>query len=209
MTQPTAHLERWTLDELAEGTLSNSERGPAEAHLRQCSLCTAELDASRAVIAALGALPRFDPSLSFADAVMARVVLPGAATAPAAARRRRWVPQTGRGWMLVLAAVLAPLAPLVPFLTWLFGHPGVTPGAVWGVGREWVARSAWGATVRGAEWAARSGVAEWVVTQGELMPGGYTGLLAIALAVLLAIPVSGWAMVRLLGTPNGELAHAN
>jgi hypothetical protein len=205
VTQPTAHLERWTLDELAEGTLSNSERVAAEEHLRRCSTCTDELDAARAVIAALGALPHFDPSPMFADGVMARVVLPGLATAPAAARRRRWAPQSRRGWMLVLAAVMAPLAPLFPFLAWVFGHPGVTPGALLGVARN----AAVGASVRGAEWLARSGATEWVVTQGERIPGGYSVLAAFALAVLLAIPVSGWAMVRLLGTPNGGLAHAN
>lgn len=207
MTQPTAHLEHWTLDELAEGTLSQMERTRAEAHLRQCTLCTAELEASRAVIAALDSLPRFEPSAGFADAVMARVVLP--AEAPEAAKaRRRWLPSTRRGWMLVLAAALAPLAPLVPFMAWVFSHPGVTAGSLWGIARGWVAETVWGGTVQAAEWLARSGVARWVVEQGGQLPGGYAGLLAIVVMALLAVPVSGWAMVRLLRTPTGELAHA-
>jgi hypothetical protein len=160
------------------------------------------------MIAALDSLPRFEPSARFADAVMARVVLP--AEAPEAAKaRRRWLPQTRRGWMLVLAAVLAPLTPLVPFLAWVFSHPGVTAGALWSVGRGWVAETVWGATARSAEWALRSDAARWVVEQGSQMPGGYAGLLAIALMALLAVPVSGWAMVRLLRTPTGELAHAH
>jgi anti-sigma factor RsiW len=208
VTQPTAHLEHWTLDELAEGTLSQTERTRAEAHLGQCPLCTAELEASRALIVALDSLPRFEPSVSFADAVMGRVVLPAEAPEMAKARRR-WLPSTRRGWMLVLAAGLAPLAPLVPFLAWVFSHPGVTAGSLWAIGRGWVAESVWGGTVKTAEWVLRSGMARWVVEQGGQMPGGYAGLLVIALMALLAVPVSGWAMVRLLRTPTGELAHAH
>ena len=208
MTQPTAHLEHWTLDGLAEGTLSQGERTRAEAHLSQCPLCTAELEASRAMISALDSLPRFEPSVRFADAVMSRVALP--AEAPEAAKaRRRWLPSTRRGWILVMAAVAAPLGPLVSFLAWVFSHPGVTAGSLWAMGRGWVAESLWGGTVRAAEWVLRSGVAQWVVEQGGQMPGGYAGLLAIALMALLAVPVSGWAMVRLLRTPTGELAHAH
>ncbi len=209
MTQNTAHLEHWTLDELAEGTLSEMERTRAEAHLRQCSLCTAELQASRAVIEALGSLPQFSPSATFADAVMARVVMPAAAPEAEAARKRRWVPQTRRGWMLVLGAGLAPLASVVPFLAWVFAHPGVTMGSLWSIASGWVMESVWGATVRGAEWALRSGMAQWVVEQGGRLPGGYTALLAVAVMALLSVPVSGWAMVRLLRTPSGELAHAH
>lgn len=210
MTQNTAHLEHWTLDELAEGTLSQMERARAEAHLAGCPLCTAELESSRAVIAALDALPRFAPSATFADAVMARVLLPAEAPEASMAKaRRRWLPATRRGWMLVLAAVLAPLAPIVPFLAWVFAHPGVNASSLWAIGRGWVAETVWGATVRGAEWMLRSGAARWVVEQGGQMPGGYAGLLAVVLMALFAIPVSGWAMVRLLRTPTGELTHAH
>lgn len=210
MTQDTAHLEHWTLDELAEGTLSQLERARAESHLARCALCTAELEASRAVISALAALPRFAPSATFADAVMARVLLPAEAPEASTARaRRRWLPATRRGWMLVLAAGLAPLAPIVPFLAWVFSHPGVNAGSLWAIGRGWVAETVWGATVRGAEWTLRSSAAQWVVEQGGQMPGGYAGLLAVVLMALLAIPVSGWAMVRLLRTPTGELTHAH
>ena len=210
MTQNTAHLEHWTLDELAEGTLSQMERARAESHLAQCALCTAELDASRAVIAALDGLPRFASSATFADAVMARVLLPAEAPAASTATaRRRWLPATRRGWMLVLAAALAPLAPVVPLLAWVFAHPGVNASSLWDIGRGWVAETVWGATVRGVEWMLRSGAARWVVEQGGQMPGGYVGLLAVVLMALLAIPVSGWAMVRLLRTPTGELTHAH
>jgi hypothetical protein len=111
--------------------------------------------------------------------------------------------------MLVLAAGLAPLAPVVPFLAWVFSHPGVTVGSLWTIASGWVMETVWGATVRGAEWALRSGMAQWVVEQGGRLPGGYAGLLALAVMALLAIPVSGWAMVRLLRTPMGELAHAH
>ncbi len=111
--------------------------------------------------------------------------------------------------MLLLGAGLAPLASVVPFLAWVFAHPGVTMGSLWAIASGWVMESVWGATVRGAEWALRSGMAQWVVEQGGRLPGGYTALLAVAVMALLSVPVSGWAMVRLLRTPSGELAHAH
>jgi anti-sigma factor RsiW len=207
--QDTAHLEHWTLDGLAEGTLSQAERTRAEAHLRHCPLCTAELEASRSVIAALDALPRFEPSAAFADRVMARVALPVQGEAGAEVRRRRWVPQTRRGWMLVLAGAMAPLAPLVPFLAWVFSHPGVTVGSLVALAGRWVAQAVWGATAGAAEWALRSNAAQWVVEQGSQLPGGYAALLAVAVMALVAVPVSGWTMLRLLRTPKGGLAHAH
>ena len=112
MKRPTSHLPPWTLDALAEGELSHSERSLAQAHLEGCPHCQAQLDEMRAVAAALDALPRFEPSGDFAAAVMARVAI-RPVEAPAAAPARRWLPRTRRGWMFLGAGLLAPLAPLV------------------------------------------------------------------------------------------------
>ncbi|HEX2186028.1 MAG TPA: hypothetical protein VHN78_11045, partial [Chloroflexota bacterium] len=146
MTYLTDHLPPWTLEELAEGTLSPAETVGALEHVRACERCTAELDASRAVLAALASLPSFDPSPAFADRVMAQVVVrPAAALAPVPGRLRRWLPHTRRGWTLLLGGVLAPVAPLVALLTWVLGYPGVSVGSLWGVGRKWLTEAAWGA----------------------------------------------------------------
>ena len=91
MTNETAHLPSWTLEELAEDTLSHAEKALALEHVRQCSQCAAEVEAHRALFSALAQLPTWDPSPSFANAVMARVLLPVAA--PAAVLRRRLAPQ--------------------------------------------------------------------------------------------------------------------
>jgi anti-sigma factor RsiW len=206
--RPTSHLPPWTLDALAEGELSHSERSLAQAHLEGCPHCQAQLDEMRAVAAALDALPRFQPSGDFAAAVMARVVI-RPAEAPAAAPVRRWLPRTRRGWMFLGAGLLAPLAPLVPFLAWVFGHPGVTAGAVFGASQRWATDALWGGFVSSAEWLLRSGAAEWVVTRGEQIPGGYGALLAALAAVVIAIPISGWAVIKLLRTPMGEMSHAH
>ena len=208
MTYHTEHLPPWTLEELAEHTLSPAETAGALEHVRSCAQCTAELDASRAVIAALGALPRFEPSAAFADRVMARVALPEAAPETVRARLRRWLPHTRKGWMFLLGGVLAPVAPLMALLTWIFGYPGVNAVSLWGVARGWVVDAAWGAAVRVTEAVVRSPVFAWLVTSGNEMIGGVQGLSLAAILFAIAIPVSGWAMLRLLRTPMGGMTHA-
>ncbi len=199
------HLPPWTIDQLAEGTLSHAERTLAEAHAASCPECASELQAARQLVVALEALPRFSPSAEFSELVMARVELHPAA-APALARR--WLPQTRKGWMTLLAALLLPLLPLVPLFAWLFSRPGVTPGSLWGMGRRWATETAWSFLVDAAEAALRSPLAQWVVTQGETIPGGYVTLVLLGAAALLTVPVSAWVMVRILRAPTGGVTHA-
>ncbi|HEX6747971.1 MAG TPA: hypothetical protein VF092_11825 [Longimicrobium sp.] len=206
MTNETAHLPSWTLEELAEDTLSHAEKALALEHVRQCQQCAAEVDAHRALFSALGRLPTWNPSPSFADAVMARVLLPAAV--PEAVLRRRWLPKTARGWMMGGVGVLAPLLPLVALLGWLTGQ-GMTPGALFGVARHWVTDAVWGLLVRVTGAVVRSGFWEWLVTTGNNLVGGTRGLSAAAVVFAIAIPLSGWMMVRLLRTPVGGMTHAH
>ena len=206
MTNDTTHLPPWTLEELAEDTLSHAEKALALEHVRRCSQCAAEVDAHRALFQALAQLPAWEPSPAFADAVMSRVLLPMAA--PEAVLRRRWLPKTVRGWMMGGMGVLAPLLPLVAVLGWLAGR-GVSPGALFGVGRRWVADAAWGLLVRVTGAVVRSGAWEWLVTTGNELVGGTRGLSAAAVVFAVAIPLSGWMMLRLLRTPVGGMTHAH
>jgi hypothetical protein len=206
VTNDNAHLPPWTLEELAEDNLSHAEKALALEHVRQCSQCAAEVNAHRALFSALAQLPSWEPSPGFADAVMSRVALPVAV--PEAVFRRRWLPRTARGWMMAVAGTLAPLLPLFAVLGWLTGR-GMSPGALFGVARHWVADAGWGLLVRLTGAVVRSGVWEWLVTTGNDLVGGTRGLSAAAVVFAVAIPLSGWMMVRLLRTPVGGMTHAH
>lgn len=206
----TDHLPEWTLDLLAEGALSHAERSRAEAHLRECALCAAEMEATRAVIASLEALPRFEPSPGFADVVMSRVVLPQEAPQAAFSPLRRWLPRTRRGWAGLAVALAVPSAPLFALLAWLLSRPMVTVGSLWSMGTGWVRETSWSLVARAAEALARSGALEW---GGDLLdrlasaPATGTGIALLLVAA--AIPLSGWTLVRLLRTPLGGVTHAH
>jgi hypothetical protein len=206
VTNDTTHLPPWTLEELAEDTLSHVEKGLAMEHVRHCAQCAAEVDAHRALFRSLAQLPAWEPSPGFADAVMTRVLLPAAA--PEAVLRRRWLPKTVKGWMMSGAGILAPLLPLFALLGWLAGR-GMSPGALFGLGRHWVADAVWSAVVRVTEAVVRSGVWQWLVTTGNDLVGGTRGLSAAAVVFAIAIPLSGWMVVRLLRTPVGGMTHAH
>ncbi|HET7229968.1 MAG TPA: hypothetical protein VFJ16_08205 [Longimicrobium sp.] len=205
MTNETTHLPTWTLEELAEGTLSHAEKGLALEHVRQCARCAAEVDAHRALFSALASLPSFEPSPGFAGTVMARVTLP--VTAPQAVLRRRWLPKTKRGWMTAGVGALAPILPLMAMLSWVSGQ-GVNAGSAAGRAWAWFAGAVWSLVVRAAGAFVGSGIWEWLVTTGNDLVGGTRGLSAAAMVFAIAIPLSGWMMVRLLRTPVG-MTHAH
>jgi hypothetical protein len=206
VTEPNEHLQPWTLEELAEETLSPRETAQAMEHVRRCARCAGDLDASRALIQALSSLPSFDPSPSFARQVMARVTLQ--ATAVQAVARRRWLPATRRGWTMAVAGALVPLLPLFALLTWLSGR-GMSPGALFGVGGHWAGEAAWSLLVRVTGAVVRSGIFQWVVTTGADLVGGMRGLTVAGALFAVAIPLSGWMLVRLLRTPVGGMTHAH
>ncbi|MDQ3388785.1 MAG: zf-HC2 domain-containing protein, partial [Gemmatimonadota bacterium] len=154
MPYSPGHLTTQTLELLMDEMLSSAERNEAEAHLEGCELCAAELEACRALSVALAGLPRFAPSVTFAESVMARVTI---APQGSLARMRRWLPVTRRGWVMLAAALLAPLAPLVAALGWLLSQPLVTVGGVWSMGEKWTVRALWSFAASAFEATSRSG----------------------------------------------------
>jgi anti-sigma factor RsiW len=207
--EANAHLSDWTLDLLAEDALSHAERTAAEAHLRACNRCSAELEAARAVITALSSLPRFEPAASFADAVMARVV-PLPQQVAAQSRVRRWLPKTRRGWAMMGVLSVAPLASMMALLAWLLSHPMVSAGALLGMGERWVRDTAWSLLARGAEALVNSGAWQWVADSAGRVAGlSAQQLSAAAIVLAILVPASGWVVARLLRTPVGGMTHAH
>jgi hypothetical protein len=199
VTDATGHLPYWTIEQLAEGSLSHVESTLAELHLRSCSRCAEELNGARAVVAALERMPLLTPSAGFADAVMARVqIAPIAMKAPAPSMARRgW---TSRRW----AAAAALLVLILPVLA------GMGPmGALWSVVRGWAGEVSWNLFSEGTEVLIRTGMFQW----GSDVLGAIPGPTAAGVPVLLlmlaaAVPVSAWAMARLLRAPITGLTHA-
>lgn len=210
MTDATGHLPYWTLEQLAENDLSHAETSLAEQHLRRCAHCAAELASVRALVAALEGLPSFVPSLSFADAVMARVqVAPEAAPAAERVGVRRWLPQAQRGWMMLLAFVLAPVAPVWLLGGWLAAHPLVSVGALWAAARGWALDVAWAGVVDAAGALARSGAFTWLAGTAGSLPGPRAAGLPLALLLAMAlVPVAAVTIVRILKTPAPGMTHA-
>lgn len=211
MIDATGHLAYWTLEQLAEGGLSHVERTLAEQHLRSCGRCTSELEGARAVIAALEGLPQLSPSPAFAEAVMARVQIAPMA-APLAApslSRGRWMPARSRGWMMLVALVLATVPVLAGIAVWTGQNPVAGMGALWRVVRGWASEVGFNLMSEGTEALIRTGLFQW----GSDFLGGIPGPSLAGVPVLLlmlaaAVPVSAWAMARLLRAPTTGLTHA-
>ncbi|MBW3627871.1 MAG: hypothetical protein KY464_01120 [Gemmatimonadetes bacterium] len=203
------HLSDWTLEQLAEGLLPQAEHRDASLHVESCARCASVVDGYHALFAALAEMPRFAPSPGFSDAVIARTRLtpePG----PVALWLRQFMPKTRRGWAMLAAAVVAPALPILGAIAWLLTHPLLTPVSLW----QWATAqgtAAWASTsVVAVRWAANTGVA------GVLL-GAYDAARAVppeALTVLatllaIAIPLSVWAIVRLVRTPMKNVTYAN
>lgn len=203
----TGHVPEWSLELLAEDALPPGERAAALAHVERCAECAAELEGFRALVVALSGLPRFAPLPGFADAVMSRVTLRPEGSM---ARVRRWLPATPRGWMMLAAALLAPLLPLLAAVGWLLSHPMVTVGGLWSVGEKWISEASASLFETLLDAVLGSGVWTWgqaVLDRTAELAGSELSLVAITMA--LATPIAAWSLARLLRTPTGGITHAH
>jgi hypothetical protein len=209
VTDSNAHLSEWTLEQLAEGMLSEHEHQSAMAHVEGCTRCAAEMDAYRTLFTALAGLPRFAPSPDFSDAVIARVRL-GPQPSPALERLRRWLPVTRRGWTILAGAMIVPALPVLGLVIWLLSQPMISAAAL----LEWGSR--WGTDVTSA---ATTTILRWETQLGltQLASALYAAVAGLPMAVVLAagaalavaIPLSVWSLVRLVRTPLGDVHYAN
>lgn len=204
-----AHLTESAVEQLADGLLTGQELVKAEAHVHECAVCAAKLEASRALVEALMALPRFAPSAGFADLVMANIQVTPRAS-PVFAWVRHWTPETRRGWTLLVAALLAPMLPLIGLTIWVVSNPVVSASAVleWSLmqGRS-LAVSAGGTLAR---WGVEIGLPSVADGFYQMARGVPLDALIVALIILaVAIPLSAWSLVRLVRTPTGNVTYAN
>ena len=203
------HLSDWILEQYAEGALSPEEQSSAEEHLEFCGRCAAELDGYRALFAALGEMPRFAPSPAFGDAVMARVKV-APAPSPVVAWAMRRLPQTPRGWSVLLGALLLPAMPVVALVAWVMSQPLVSRESIWQWTTAQTLQGSQAFLARLTEWGMGSGLFEWSQAVYTLLMSVPAGTLSAVLAVLaIGIPISTWSLVRLVRTPVERVHYAN
>jgi hypothetical protein len=206
---PGMHLPEWTLEQLAEGDLAPQEHREAMRHVAACGRCAAELEGYRALFAALGDVPRFAPSPGFSDAVMARIQI-APRTSPALARARRWLPRTTRGWTLLAVALVAPALPLLAAVAWLLSQPMVSAASIWQWASLETQTSLQAAGALLLQWGSSTGVVEWFKLAYQSALQIPLGALSAALVLLaVAMPLSMWALVRLVRTPMRDATYAN
>jgi hypothetical protein len=197
-----------TLEQLAEETLPPHAAAEARLHLDRCMRCTMEFEAYQSLFGLLGELPRFAPSLGFADAVMARVEITPQAH-PAFAWLRRLVPSSRRGWALIWVAVTAPVTPLIALVLWLMAQPLLSPAtfAQYVMMRLQGYAQAGSAVLVETVGAGFFGYAELLYSNIQTVPAG--ALLGVIGVLAIGIPLSAWGLVRLTRTPMGSVSYAN
>ncbi len=209
MSARSLHLDAVRLQQLLEGNLPANEAAAAKSHLDACSLCALELEAYQGLFRVLGSLHRYAPAAGFADAVMARVVVRPQESA-ILGWLRRLVPGSRRGWALLGTLITAPAAPLLVFVGWMLTQPMLSPAMLW----DWGLRGAQGAAQTTLAWLAdrATGSGVWDLVGGiyevfqRVPPEALGGALAF---LAIAMPVSAWALIRLIRIPVGSVTHAN
>jgi hypothetical protein len=202
------HPADWTLELLAEGALAPEEQTRVTAHVEHCERCAAEVDIYRTLFSAMAALPRFAPSLNFADTVMARVTITPPTVVPE--WLTAWLPSTRRGWALLLGLSLAPALPLIALVAWILWNPQVTAGGLVETGSEWLRDAGWSFLVSSAGWVVESRALAWAqLLVAELLQTPLEVLAAGFLVFAIGIPLSVWTLYRTLRTPPGGTTYAH
>lgn len=208
MSAENAHLSALTLERLAEEDLPQADAAVARSHIAECMRCAAEFEAYEMLFARLGNLPRFAPSPAFADAVIARVQI-APQESRAVAWLRRFVPSSRRGWAFVGSAMVIPSLPIVAILVMMLTQPLLSPVTLgqWGMLRlESLSQATLAWLFDRAVTTGLYGFGEAALTTIQNVP---MAALAAALAMVsIAIPLSGWGLVRLTRTPMRSATYA-
>lgn len=195
-TSLNRHLTSDDIDLVLDGAIPPEFR----AHLLACAPCDELVRTERAVVRALGYLPRHVPSAGFEDRVMARVLVARPVPALAAVRARLFATRR----MAALAATLAValLGTLAASLAWSLTHQAELAAMKEAVLAEggrllWVSLRALASTVIEQPWYATLRAA--LETPTRLGVAATAALVAYAGGVL--------ALRRLLAAPVRRVAH--
>ena len=184
---PNNHFTADDLDAFHSASLSVE----AQNHLAECTECRALVQQDRALVAALQALPGFDPAPGLADRVVARVRQPAALALPPSRSRR-----------LALAAMVA--VAIGASGVWSLFNRSLLLGWL-DDGAAEVGRSLWVA-LRVA--AANLAEQPWVASVGALVSS--SGRAALLGGLLLAGYAAALiALRRLLASPSPAVSHVN
>jgi anti-sigma factor RsiW len=203
------HLTDTTIQLLAEGRLDRRRRAEAERHLAGCVQCAESVAAERAVIEALEAMPAYEPSAAFADAVMARVVI-APRRDPVPAWLRRLLPATPRGWRVAFGTMAVPAVLLLGLIATILSTPGITLGSIARWTGIWLGGMATAGLERVVEVAVAMGALDALritATTVQAIPLS-VGLAAIAI-VAVVTSLATLTLVQVLRTPRSGTVHAH
>jgi anti-sigma factor RsiW len=120
------HPSSERLEALVEGTLDEAEQVVLNSHVVGCPRCQSELEEWRSLFVALASLPQMEPSVQFADHIMAAINLPLPLPARVASIFRRFVPKSKTTWTLATIFLALPIIVTGAFAAWVIAQPWLT-----------------------------------------------------------------------------------
>lgn len=212
----THHPSADRLEAFVEGTLQNGDRVVMESHLLSCPACQAQVEEWRGLFAALSTLPQFEPSIGFANRVMAQVrVSPRAAWQEWADRANalvaRAAPKTNYGWALAVAFFALPVILGGSAIAWLISNSYIAPDTLLGYTRESLVEGLQGIGSTAIGFVMQSDIAAWVVANvsAVVSTAGVTGLGVIFAGTGTMTVLSSWVLYRnLFRSPSRESDYA-
>jgi anti-sigma factor RsiW len=212
----TYHPTADRLEAFVEGTLREGERVVLESHLLSCPACQTQVEEWRALFTALAALPQFEPSIGFANRVMAHVrIAPQAAWQEWAERANalitRVTPKTNYGWSLAAALFALPVILGGSVIAWLVSNSYISPDGLLSFTRESLVEGLQGIGSTAIVAIMQTDIAAWVVASvgAVINTAGVTGLGAILAGAGTMTVLSIWVLYRnLFRSPSRESDYA-
>lgn len=191
------------LEDFVERSLPEGDRVIVESHLLGCPSCRARVEDVQSLFSALAGMRHFEPTVGFANRVMARVhVAPRAAwqewTDRATALAARITPRTNYGWSIAVAMLALPVLLGGGAIAWLLSRDYITMQTLFAWTWEQVTGGvqAIGATAIAA--LLQTQVAAWIVANVTLLVEsiGVTGVSTVLAAIGATTVYAAWFLYR-------------